>query len=84
MKTTYCGVCRKQLVADEVALELASELKKKNITLEVKGAGTVLADNKKIFETSLRISLSHLTSEEDIYEFLRVFDIIWKNFANEI
>ena len=37
-------------VADEVALELASELKKKNITLEVKGAGTVLADNKKIFE----------------------------------
>lgn len=37
-------------VADEVALELASELKKKNITLAVKGAGTVLADNKKIFE----------------------------------
>lgn len=37
-------------VAEEVALELASELKKKNITLEVKGAGTVLADNKKIFE----------------------------------
>ena len=37
-------------VADEVALELASELKKKNITMEVKGAGTVLADNKKIFE----------------------------------
>ena len=37
-------------VADEVALERASELKKKNITLEVKGAGTVLADNKKIFE----------------------------------
>lgn len=37
-------------VTDEVALELASELKKKNITLEVKGAGTVLADNKKIFE----------------------------------
>ena len=37
-------------VADEVALELASELKKKNITLEVKGSGTVLADSKKIFE----------------------------------
>ncbi len=37
-------------VADEVALELVSELKKKNITLEVKGSGTVLADNKKIFE----------------------------------
>ena len=37
-------------VADEVVLELASELKKKNITLEVKGTGTVLADNKKIFE----------------------------------
>ncbi len=37
-------------VADEVALELSSELQKKNITLEVKGAGTVLADNKKIFE----------------------------------
>ena len=37
-------------VANEVALELASELKKKNIALEIKGAGTVLADNKKIFE----------------------------------
>ncbi len=37
-------------VADEVALELASELKKKNITLKVSGAGSVLADNKKIFE----------------------------------
>ena len=37
-------------VADEVALELTSELQKKNITLKVEGAGTVLADNKKIFE----------------------------------
>ena len=37
-------------VADEVALELASELKKKNITMEVVGQGFVLADNKKIFE----------------------------------
>ncbi len=37
-------------VADEVALELASELKKKNITIEIVGQGSVLADNKKIFE----------------------------------
>ena len=37
-------------VVDEVALELASELKKKNITMEVVGQGSVLADNKKIFE----------------------------------
>lgn len=37
-------------VADEVSLELASELKKKNITIEIVGEGTVLADNKKIFE----------------------------------
>ena len=43
------NLLRREAVADEVALELASELKKKNITLEVKGAGTVLADNKKIF-----------------------------------
>ena len=37
-------------VADEVALEVASELKKKNITMEIVGQGSVLADNKKIFE----------------------------------
>ena len=37
-------------VAEEVALELASELKKKNITMEIVGQGSVLADNKKIFE----------------------------------
>lgn len=37
-------------IVEEVALELASELKKKNITLQIDGKGTVLADNKKIFE----------------------------------
>ncbi len=37
-------------IADEVALELASELKKKNVTMKIVGTGTVLADNKKIFE----------------------------------
>lgn len=37
-------------VADEVASELASELKKKNITMEIVGQGSVLADSKKIFE----------------------------------
>ena len=37
-------------VADEVALELASELKKKAVTMEIVGQGSVLADNKKIFE----------------------------------
>ena len=38
-----------------------------------------ITNDKKIYETSLRVSLSHLTSKEDIYEFLRVFDIIWNN-----
>lgn len=39
-----------KVVADEVALELASELKKKNIAMQIVGQGSVLADNKKIFE----------------------------------
>lgn len=39
-----------KVVADEVALELASELKKKNISMQIVGQGSVLADNKKIFE----------------------------------
>lgn len=43
-----------------------------------------MTNDKKVFETSLRVSLSHLTSREDIYEFLRVFDIIWNNLKNEL
>lgn len=36
-------------------------------------------NNKKISKTSIRISLSYLTTEEEIYEFLRVFEIIWND-----
>ncbi len=37
-------------IVNEVALELSSELKKKNISMEIIGQGFVLADSKKIFE----------------------------------
>ena len=37
-------------IAEEVASELSPELKKKNITLEISGNGTVTADGKMIFE----------------------------------
>ena len=33
--------------------------------------------NKDVSTTSIRVSLSHLTSMEDIHEFLRIFDIVW-------
>ena len=36
-------------------------------------------NNKKISKTSLRLSISHLTTEEEIYEFLRIFDLIWND-----
>lgn len=39
-----------RVIADEVAAELSSELKNKNITMEIVGQGNVLADGKKIFE----------------------------------
>lgn len=37
-------------VAEEVAAELGTEAKKKNIAMEIVGEGTVSADSKKIFE----------------------------------
>lgn len=37
-------------VAEEVAAELGTEAKKKNIAMEIVGEGTVSADGKKIFE----------------------------------
>lgn len=33
--------------------------------------------NKDVSTTSIRVSLSHLTTMEDIHEFLRIFDIVW-------
>ena len=33
--------------------------------------------NKDISTTSIRVSLSHLTSMEDIHEFLKIFDKVW-------
>ena len=33
--------------------------------------------NKDISTTSIRVSLSHLTSMEDIHEFLEIFDKVW-------
>ena len=43
-----------------------------------------MTNDKKVFETSLRVSLSYLTSEDDIYEFLRVFDLIWNSLDNKL
>lgn len=40
-------------------------------------------NDKNVSKTSIRISLSHLTTEGDIYEFLRVFDIIWNDLKNK-
>lgn len=38
-----------------------------------------ITNNNNIAKTSIRISLSYLTTEEEIYEFLRVFDKIWND-----
>ena len=35
--------------------------------------------NKAVSTTSLRVSLSHLTSMDDIHEFLRIFDKVWND-----
>ena len=43
----------------------------------------ITKNNKKISSTSVRLPLSHLTTEKDIYEFLRVFDIIWNDLKNK-
>ena len=41
-------------------------------------------NNKKISSTSIRISISHLTTKEEIYEFLRIFDLIWNDLKIKI
>ena len=33
--------------------------------------------NKDVSTTSIRVSLSHLTSMEDIHDFLNIFDKVW-------
>ena len=40
-------------------------------------------NNKDISRTSIRISISHLTTEEEIDEFLRVFDLVWNEFKDK-
>ena len=44
----------------------------------------ITKDNKKISKTSIRISISHLTTNEEIYEFLRVFNLVWNEFKNKM
>lgn len=38
---------------------------------------TISNGNKDVSTTSIRVSLSHLTSMEDIHEFLNIFDKVW-------
>lgn len=40
-------------------------------------------NDKSISTTSIRISLSHLTTKEEITEFLRIFDKVWKDLLNK-
>ena len=41
-----------------------------------------LTKDKILSSTSIRVSLSHLTTKEEINEFLRVFDIIYKEYED--
>lgn len=41
-----------------------------------------LTKDKSLAVTSIRVSISHLTTEEDLKEFYRVFDIVYKEFTN--
>lgn len=38
---------------------------------------TISGGNKDVSTTSIRVSLSHLTSIDDIHEFLNIFDKVW-------
>ena len=38
---------------------------------------TISNGNKDVSTTSIRVSLSHLTSMDDIHEFLNIFDKVW-------
>lgn len=74
------------------SLEIAEKLEKYNIFISTKTSCCpietpsklvyALTKDKGLSTSSLRLSLSHLTKENEIDEFLRVFDIIYKEYEN--
>lgn len=74
------------------SLEMAEKLEKYDIFLSTKTSCCpietpsklvyALTKDKGLSTSSLRLSLSHLTKENEIDEFLRVFDIIYKEYEN--
>ena len=74
------------------SLEIAEQLEKYDIFVSTKTSCCpietpsklvyALTKDKGLSTSSLRLSLSHLTKENEIDEFLRVFDIIYKEYGN--
>lgn len=74
------------------SLEMAEKLEKYDIFISTKTSCCpietpsklvyALTKDKGLSTSSLRLSLSHLTKENEIDEFLRVFDIIYKEYEN--
>ena len=74
------------------SLEIAEQLEKYDIFVSTKTSCCpietpsklvyALTKDKGLSTSSLRLSLSHLTKENEIDEFLRVFDIIYKEYKN--
>lgn len=74
------------------SLEIAEQLEKYDIFISTKTSCCpietpsklvyALTRDKGLSTSSLRLSLSHLTKENEIDEFLRVFDIIYKEYEN--
>ena len=74
------------------SLEIAEQLEKYDIFVSTKTSCCpietpsklvyALTKDKGLSTSSLRLSLSHLTKENEIDEFLRVFDIIYKEYEN--
>ena len=74
------------------SLEIAEQLEKYDIFISTKTSCCpietpsklvyALTKDKGLSTSSLRLSLSHLTKENEIDEFLRVFDIIYKEYEN--
>ena len=74
------------------SLEIAEKLEKYDIFISTKTSCCpietpsklvyALTKDKGLSTSSLRLSLSHLTKENEIDEFLRVFDIIYKEYEN--
>ena len=74
------------------ALKIQEDLEKYNIYVSTKVSCCpietpsklvyALTKDKGLSSSSIRLSLSHLTKEEEIDEFLRVFDLIYKEYEN--